>query len=166
MSLPQCQQYALRHHYCGYTFSQDAATCQPVPGSGCSILRNASISAGKQALGSVHCNFSSVYTPPLLVNTSHSALHSNVTFGPNFAWLDSPAYSLLLPNASACEGQARLQQSCGWLFLTGYSGTPVGSCNPAVSGSCCVLNPYRYNCTAGPPLTMYGSATLGIFSEL
>ena len=166
MTLPQCQQYALRHHYCGYTFSYAAATCQPVPGSGCSLLRNVSVSAGKQALGSVHCEFSSVYSAPVLVNTSHSALHSNVSFGLDFAWLDSPVYSLLLPNASACESQARLQQSCGWLFLPNYSGAAVGSCNPVVAGSCCVLNPYRFNCTAGPPLTQYGPATLGIFSEL
>jgi hypothetical protein len=165
-SLKDCQDYAIAHHYCGYEYSQQSSTCTLVPGSGCYMVQKAKVQTAKSAaaanatvLGYVHFDYSSVYSPPALVNVSHTTVRSNSAFT-GFAAIDSPVYTMLLLSADECARRAAAQQVCGWLFVPSYVGKATGSCTS--TASCCILNPYR-GCAAAPapPATN----TLGIFAS-
>ena len=124
-------------------------------------------------LGKLSCNYTGV-TSAERVNVQDVALHpatefANFSLAPNptaQSALPSAVYSIALRTVEECQTQAAKQQSCGFLFVDGYDGPPVGSCGLAAK-YCCFLNPYL-NCSksAGSGnFTRFGVATLGIFGS-
>lgn len=78
------------------------ATCFLVAGAG----------GGQSTKGLVRCDFSSVYTPPRIINASQVASAAGVGFAPPFAPLDSAVYSFVpeqgLQRCMAQAAQAQL----------------------------------------------------------
>ena len=165
-----CLAFVASHRYCGYAFDAGASTCWPVPGAACYLVDGPPGPSGRE-VGFVSCNFTSAgYTPPSFVNTTSTAFYPNTSFAVGFTPLDSPVFSLVLPDFDACAALAARQQSCGYLWAPRYAGAALGSCGPgALDAGCCVLNPTTPasgGCAPGAllnPAVWGAGAVLGIF---
>ena len=161
MTLGQCQQHALRHHFCGIEYATDTATCALVAGSAC--YTTGATTAANRVLGRLGCNITSLLPPPNRVDTSNPTLLKSTAFTSDFAPLNSSVYTMVLPTVAACRAQAAKQQACGFLFGESFADAPTGSCTPGAP--CCVLNPYM-GCAHGPQgaFTGWGASVLGVFA--
>ncbi len=177
LALPACQALARAHRFCGYQWQAapgggGGGACTLVPGGSTCFLVPGGAPPGSavRTLGLVQCDFSSVYTPPAVVNTSDVSTYADVAFGGGFSALGSAVFSFAVaPGAgalAACLAQARAQQACGALLAPAYSGSSapaVGSCRPGAP--CCMLNPYKGCSVAGGGATppAWGNCTAVVF---
>ena len=161
--LTSCIDYTVKHHFCGYEWSQEGGGCVGIPGIGC-FLTDAPGSLSRER-GAIHCDYSSVITPPSIINaTALPIIYSNVTFGNNFIPIDSPVFTMALRSGDECMSLSAVTQSCGWLWTNTYTGSIIGGCGGGVAGGggCCALNPYR-GCVVGGAEQGWGDSVLGIW---
>ena len=155
LSLEACEARALAHRFCGYVHSNGTSACTLVPG-GATCFLAAGGGGGQTTKGLVRCDFSSVYTPPRIINASQVASAAGVGFAPPFAPLDSALYSFVPEQGlQGCMAQAAQAQVCGGAFVPALEGAR-GAC--AGGGPCCLLNPYK-GCALGAAKGPWGNAS-------
>jgi hypothetical protein len=164
-----CLSYVEAHHYCGYEYNSNTSTCTLVPGIACYLVESGPLPPTNMVeRGYVHCDYSfSGYTPPQIINASNVTFMYNIGFKDS-APIDSPVYSVLLPDYDTCFSLAVSQQVCGFIWAPRYSGPQLGSCGPeALDSGCCVFNPSAPgHCVTGSTLdpSVWGdNVVLGIF---
>jgi hypothetical protein len=173
VSLEDCLNYATLHYYCGYEYDINKTHCSLVPGIACYLVDIGPSPLNETIIerGYIHCDYStSGYLPSININSSDVHFSYQVAFTNN-APIDSPVFSILLPNYDECIALAISQQSCGFLWAPHYLGTQLGSCGPqALDSGCCVLNPSAPGvCSSGSALdpSIWGiDVILGIFGTL
>jgi hypothetical protein len=167
LTLGECEAQALAHRFCGYLHVSETSSCTLVPGgTTCFLVVPAPSTpvAAQSTKGLVRCDFSSVYTPPAIVNASQVATGTGVGFAAPFSPLDSAVFSFVPQQGlGGCMGRAAEAQVCGGVFVPYLGGgKALGSCS-GQGEACCLLNPYK-GCAAGSaPGPWGGNATLFVF---